>query len=307
MRHPNPYMLLRMAQADSYAMAVEYVSRIEHPEHYQEVLRFEKYGQHPLFTLRPGQYTDDTQMSIAVSETLLAGGSAEGQSYADAFYRVFKRDPRDGYSRALQAILEASTSTEDMLQRIVPESNKNGAAMRSVPLGVISDRALMLVEAETQAKVTHNTPGGIQSSQMVAMMSHFALHESGGFEEMHAWCRKRYPAFALFDKPWTGGVGLKGTDPNNLGIGMCTAWAVSTLLREQGSLMGILRQVIEWRGDTDSVAAIAWGIASSRYQDEVVPDFLTNDLEPNGSYGATFLVNLGSRLMRAFNPERNMW
>ncbi len=307
MRHPNPRMLLRMAQADAYAMAVEYVSPVKYPKEYEQALRFESYGQHPLFTLRPGQYTDDTQMSIGVTETLMRGGAAEGQDYADTFFKVFKRDPRDGYSRAFQAILNDAVSTEDMVSKLVTDSDKNGAAMRSVPLGVIADRALMLIEAETQAKVTHNTTGGILSSQMVAMMSHFALHEAGGFDEMQAWCRKRFPAFSMFDKPWTGGVGLKGTDPGELGIGLCTAWAVNTLLREQTSLMGILRQVIEWRGDTDSVAAIAWGIASARYRDEKVPDFLTTDLEPEGSYGPGFLLDLGHRFMSAFNPERNLW
>jgi ADP-ribosylglycohydrolase len=69
-------------------------------------------------------------------------------------------------------------------------------------------------------------------------------------------------------------VGLQHSDPRGHGIGINTAHAVTTLLIEQPSLMDILRQTIEWRGDADSVAAVAWGIASTRYQNEILPDFL---------------------------------
>jgi ADP-ribosylglycohydrolase len=59
-----------------------------------------------------------------------------------------------------------------------------------------------------------------------------------------------------------------------------------------------MSRVASWGGDTDSVAAIAWGIASARYPDEVLPQFLEIDFEAGrGNYGAQFLKDLGEQLM----------
>jgi ADP-ribosylglycohydrolase len=65
--------------------------------------------------------------------------------------------------------------------------------------------------------------------------------------------------------------------------------------------MGILQKTIEWGGDTDSVCAIAWGIASARYQDEQLPEFLERDLELGRKYGAAFLKDLGKQLMETYD------
>lgn len=302
MRHPNPNMLLRIAQGDAYAMACEYCER--HPEEpeYKELREITRFLSHPTYhKLPPGTYTDDTQMSIAVSEVLIEKGeAAKHEDYAEAFFRCFKRDQRDGYSRPFQAVLEEAKDSTHLRQLIRPDSNKNGAAMRSVPIGVLKDPQRIIEVASAQASVTHATWGGINSSAAVALMSHYALYDRRDFSCMFSWCAGWLPAFEHFRQPWSGPVHQKHR--KDLGVGMITAWAVCTLLQEQKSLRDILLQVIEWGGDTDSVAAIAWGIASCRYPDEQLPAFLENDLEKaNGSnYGPAFLKDLGRRLMEAY-------
>lgn len=303
MRHSNPNMLLRIAQADAYAVACEYVKKKEHPELFEEAFKFERYLQHPTYhKLKPGMYTDDTQMSIAVAEVLMSVSDPKYEDFADAFFRCFKRDERDGYSRGFQAILEEAKDSTHMRSLLKPDSNKNGAAMRSVPLGVLRKPDRIVELAALQAGITHQTWGGVNSSIAVALMSHFALYDRRGFDSMYGWCSQYLPAFEYFREPWEGGVGHKNTDKRNLGVGMCTAHAVHTLLVEEKSLMGILRRTLEWGGDTDSVAAIAWGIASARYQDEVLPEFLERELEAQGNpqYGPRFLKDTGLKLMTVF-------
>ena len=120
MRWRNNNVLLRIAQGDAFAAAVEYVKRKEHPELYEAVRRFDSYQQHPTHKkLRPGMYTDDTQMSIAVAELLITGEGgtnhpALSELFATYFYEAFRRDPRDGYSRGFQKILEGATSATHM-------------------------------------------------------------------------------------------------------------------------------------------------------------------------------------------------
>lgn len=322
MRHRNDNMLLRIAQGDAYGMAREYVKTKDFPEHVAEVMKFERYMQHPSYhKLPPGTYTDDTQMSLAVSHALLnyatlrdakkksphiaeivPDAAVTHESFAGHFFRAFKLDPRDGYSRQFQAILEESKDSTHMRSLITPNSSKNGAAMRSVPLGVLPDPKEVIRLTSIQASVTHATWGGINSAISVALMSHFALYDRRDFGSMHKWCTNWSDAHGLFSEPWEGPVQENSKDGKNLGVGMNTAWAVQTLLQEETSLMGILKRCIAWGGDTDSVAAIAWGIASCRYQDEVLPEFLERDLEKeNGSkFGPTYLKDMGRLLMDAY-------
>lgn len=319
MRHPNPNMLLRIAQADAYALAYEYVKEKDAPGLKDELLRFERYLAHPSYhKLPPGTYTDDTQMSIAVAEYLLEvrtgpacvedrqqgifgfGEEFNHEDFARHFFDTFKRDPRDGYSRHFQSLLEEAKDADHLRSLIVPNSNKNGAAMRSVPLGVISDVKLMTAITAMQAAVTHATWGGINSAVSVALMSHFALYDRRGFNAMHEWCTHWSAAHEYFRGPWVGPVVEKSADKQGLGVGMNTAWAVQTLLTTETSLMGIMKRALEWGGDTDSVCAVAWGIASCRYPDEVLPEFLETGLEPGGTYGVPFLKALGRSLMEAY-------
>ncbi len=306
MRNPNPKMLLRIAQGDAYAMAVEYCKRTEHPELFEAVLKFERFHKHPTHhKLNPGMYTDDTQMSIAVTEALIRDASGcywqnylTTETFARHFFEAFKRDPRDGYSRNFQEILERSKTLDELKANLVPDSNKNGACMRAVPLGVLCPEEILTV-AKAQAVVTHDTWGGIRSAQAVGLMSHFALYESGKFSNLPDYVASYLPDLDFLSEPWRGGVGLQHSDPHGRGIGINTVHAVMTLLIEQPSLMDILRQTVEWRGDTDSVAAVAWGIASARYPNEVIPDFMEQCLEATGNlkFGPSFLLDLGEQLM----------
>lgn len=294
MRCPNPNMLLRIAQGDAYCMATEYIKLPRNQGVHDAALAFTRYLEHPTHGLRPGQYTDDTQMSIAVAETLLAGDLSR-EAFADSFVRCYKRDRRDGYARNFQQFLDTVNTGGEFLSKIHPASDKNGAAMRSVPLGVLRTPEEVMRVAELQAKITHDTPGGILSSQIVALLSHFALYSSSPMEPgpvaafLSIMLPAKLPQVATLLPRWEGPV--VGPD-----VGMNTARAVFDLVTSGLSLMDILRQTIEWGGDTDSVAAIAWGIASTR-SDEPIPEFFERGLEPGRKFGATFLRDLGKKLM----------
>jgi len=288
-------MLLRIAQGDAYCMATEYIKLPRNQGVHDAALSFTRYLEHPTHSLKPGQYTDDTQMSVAVAETLLTSDTSR-EAFADSFVRCYKRDRRDGYARSFQQFLDTVNTGGEFLSKIHPTSDKNGAAMRSVPIGALKSPEEVVRVAEIQAKITHDTPGGILSSQIVALTSHFALYSGSPMEPspvaafLSIMLPTKLPQIATLLPRWSGPV----TGPD---VGMNTAHAVFDLVTSGLSLMDILRQTIEWGGDTDSVAAIAWGIASTR-GDEPIPDFFEHGLEPGGKYGVAFLQDLGARLMR---------
>lgn len=295
MRHSTPELLLRIAQADAYGISAEFMNR--HPEEpeYQELLEMKRYQGHPCYEgIIPARYTDDGQMSIAVAETLIENGAyPAGVLFVAKFFEVFDRDRRKGYSPGFQKILEESTDWRAMLSKLKGASDKNGAAMRSVPIGVISDPLTVTMVAEKQAVMTHNTWGGIRSSQAVALMAHFALHEPGELSDLPDYVVHHLPDLDFFKTPWEGAVDWKN-------VGIKTAHAACTLASTKKSLVEIMRQIIVWGGDTDTVAACAWGIACPRMREEKLPEFFDRDLEPGGQYGPAFLLDLGTRLMKEF-------
>src|SRR5579871_4083689 len=175
MKYRNDNMLLRIAQGDAYGICVEYVKEKEQPELYAQARKFECYLQHPVHKgLRPGMYSDDTQMSIAVAEALINDASGlywenylKHEQFIQHWFDTFKRDPRDGYSRGFQALLESAKTSDELRLMLKPDSTKNGAAMRSVPLGVIPDPEWVKAMAMRQAGTTHATYEGVTSAVAV--------------------------------------------------------------------------------------------------------------------------------------------
>jgi len=312
MKNPHPLMLLRIAQGDAYGHAVEYIKFPRDQHVYDKALLFNGYDKHPTHNLKPGQYTDDTQMSIAVAEVLIAEKALcmdlptgamsymdnfkkMHQAFADSFVGCFKRDPRDGYARGFQAFLEGVVDGQDFLARINPDSDKNGAAMRSVPLGVLPDDELVYYVAGEQAKLTHHTSGGVGSSMFVGYMSHFAIYYNEPLSKAREFFQDK---LSMSDRsehlaPWPGGPVV------GPGVGMATARAVMTLISTETTLLGIARKAIEWGGDVDSVLSIAWGIASARMDGAELPPFFEGGLE-DGAYGRDFLRDLGAKLMETY-------
>ncbi len=306
--YPNSNMLLRIAQGDAYCMATEMLRTYEAASIVPAALEFKHYLPHPSFGIQAGCYTDDTQMSVAMVELLLDGHPTRIENdqklYAEYFLRAFKRDPRKGYSKSFQTFFETCETADQFLQDIRPDSTKNGAAMRAVPLGILPDRMSVWKAAYVNASLTHNTRQGIFSSQAIALISHQALYTDKSFVDIAADLAAVFDEYEdVFLKPWAGEV-VGHTRNDGWDVSVNTVWAVMTLLKEERYLLGILERIIRWGGDTDTVAAIAWGIASCRMT-EHPPIFMDRDLEPGGNYGAQFLYELGDNLMRKYGSTMN--
>ena len=129
----------------------------------------------PSFEAPPWRYTDDTEMAIAVVETLGAHGAIDQDALALAFAERFARQPERGYGPVAYWILhrigegmpwqEASTTPYGGAG-----SKGNGGAMRVAPLGAYFADApdTALAEARRSAAVTHAHPQGQAGAAAVA-------------------------------------------------------------------------------------------------------------------------------------------
>jgi len=164
-------MLTEIAIADAYGAGFEFCS--EDKIISQNNLGL--YSKHELYDIL-GKYTDDTQMSIAIVEFILSDQEWTKENIASKFIECFKRDVRLGYSEGFFNLLSKVESSKELLELIIPTSERNGAAMRSVPIGFLKNKEDVIALAKLQAQVTHDSPIGIQSSCAVALAAHFGTH-----------------------------------------------------------------------------------------------------------------------------------
>ncbi len=182
-------MLIELAIGDAYGAGFEYVN-------HQLIRQFNNLGiyvQHPRHSTRPGQYTDDTQMSLAIAEAIVSGETWTPINLANRFVDVFKRDPREGYAGGFHAFLQSVNNGEEFLAKIRPTSDKSGAAMRAAPIVLFSDIPTVIERATVQAKLTHNTPDGINAAVAAALMSHYFLYDLGRREDIGTFIEQHIP------------------------------------------------------------------------------------------------------------------
>ena len=226
-------------------------------------------------------------MSLAVVDALLGADEPPAAMFAQSFVAAYQRDPRAGYARGFEQLLDEVSDGADLQRRIRPDSVRNGAAMRSVPLGVIDDIARLRRVAHAQARVTHDTPAGRLSSEVVGLMAHALIHRQAGVAELAAFV-ETHAGFAL-RADWSGEVEVDAVQ---------TLHAVHTALVRQRSLTALLIDCVEFGGDVDSVAAIALGLASlaPEFKDDLAPS-LHGGLE-NGAFGRDHLISLDDAMTR---------
>ncbi|MBI3229892.1 MAG: ADP-ribosylglycohydrolase family protein [Burkholderiales bacterium] len=274
-------MLLEIAIGDAYGAGFEFgptekIRQHNHATHYQV---------HEL-GIAAGNYTDDTQMSIAVAEVLLASTTHDSDAYAAAFVRCYQRDPRLGYAKGLQELFGQCQDGAALRRALhTPNSRRNGAAMRAVPLALIADIPSLRRAAQAQAAVTHNSAEGLLSAQVVALIGHFLLYQQVAIQDIPALIAQ-HMQFAL-RSDWSEEVACDALQ---------TIHAVNTALLRNRRMSTLLRDCVNFGGDVDSVAAIAMGLASltDEYEKDI-PVTLLSHLE-NGAYGKNYLHQLDAQL-----------
>jgi ADP-ribosylglycohydrolase len=275
-------MLLELAIGDAYGAGFEYASS-DLVQCYNDLSR---YVQHPRHQLKPGSYTDDTQMSLAIAQAIVAQEPWTPEVLATRFVETFKRDPREGYASRFYQFLLKIRDGREFLEAINWTSDKSGAAMRAAPMGVFPTVEKVIEAATIQAAITHNTPDGINAARAAALMSHYFIYQLGPKRELG----KFLTAYVSgeWSKPWQGEVKSKGW--------MSVRAAITAVVRND-SLSELLQDCIAFTGDVDTVAAIA--LAAASCSDEIIQDLpahLIAGLE-NGPYGRDYIIELDRQLM----------
>lgn len=274
-------MLVELAIGDAYGAQFEFAD----PD------LVEKYNQLEYVKVRedavpPGYYTDDTQQTMAIAELLIEKIAWTPENIAQKLVDVYHRDPRKGYSRRVRTALHASTNGTEFLKNLDENSDTSGASMRACPLGIIADIPELIERTTIQAKISHNTPLGIQASVATALASHYCIYQLGDLSGIGEFITRYVEGD--WQVPYQEFVGQKGW--------MSVRAALTALCAHQ-NLADMLRGCIALTGDVDTVASIAMGTAANLPQIENnLPDSLYQQLEA-GDYGLEYLQSLDEQLL----------
>lgn len=289
-------MLVELAIADAYGAGLEYVK----DDFLKENHDMFSYAKHPTHGLKPGKYTDDTQMTIAVAEALLATNINAIESdltikerFAASFVDAFKRDWRNGYARGFQKFLGEIKDSKEFLEKIKPTSDKSGGAMRASPIGLIKNPKSLQRLSRIQASITHDTTDGLAAAEAAALMVHFFYYNLGKREEVGVFLND---VISLGDHDWNSDY-----DERIKSKGWMSVKAAITAIKRNNSLRDILEDICWMGGDVDTAATVA--ISAASCSDDIIknlPDSLYWGLE-NGKYGREYLHRLDQKLLERFS------
>ena len=275
-------MLLELAIGDAYGAGFEYAD----PAMIRQQNTLSRYVKHPKHDLKPGSYTDDTQMSLAIAEVIVAGEPWQPVVLARKFVEVFQRDPRQGYANGFYHFLLQARDGEQFLRDIQPTSSKSGAAMRAAPIGIYPTIPQVIERCTIQAALTHNTPNGINAAVAASLMTHYFLYNLGSKTALGSFLEQHVAG--NWTTPWTSKVGSQGW--------MSVKAAITALISSK-SMSELLKACIQFSGDVDTVATIALAAGTcSREITQDLPSHLFEGLE-NGPYGRDYIQQLDAQYM----------
>lgn len=257
-----------------------------------------------------GSYTDDTQMAIALAESLLEHGGVDegalGRAFADAF------DPGRGYGEGTAEVLRLVRSGVDPREAARSAlggkgSLGNGAAMRVAPVAVVYARDAGALEAAARAGalVTHAHPLGVDAAVVQATAVAAALRG----EDPLGVALEAATTPELRERLGSA-VRLASARPEpaevaeELGNGFAGYTSVPAAVYSaavHASFEDAVTFAVRCGGDADTIGAMAGAIAGARSGASAIPARWADALE-QGPKGRAHVEALADRLASATRP-----
>ncbi len=245
------------------------------------------------FGWAPGEWTDDTQMAVAILD-VIATGSRDLDAIAANFLAWYSAGPAD-VGIQTSSVLGSAAVPEDLAGAAAafteanPRSAGNGALMRTAPvaLAALDDRTEIARLAGSIASLTHAHPDSVAACVLWSLAIQQAITTAEpdqvfdweaavrtGLEHVSKDRRERWDE--LITEAVTGPPGL--FNPNGWVVTAFQA-ALSAIVNtpvpvEQPSdhLRDALVAAVRIGHDTDTVAAIAGALLGSRWGTGAIPD-----------------------------------
>jgi poly(ADP-ribose) glycohydrolase ARH3 len=268
----------------------------------------------------PRTYTDDTDMTLALAESIVESGRVDPEDIAQKFREHC--DLTRGYGiGTIKAILALRTgATWHQVSGIVFEKGSfgNGAAMRVSPVGLFChhDMEAIRKSAIDQASITHTHPLGQWGAVMQASSVRLALLEDSQKplkrEEMIVQLREvLWPGPVEYQKALNEMENMLVQEKRfearevvkRLGNGIESHRSVPSAsyvaLTHSSNFRGAIQAAISLGGDTDTIAGMAGAIVGAHVGERGLPKEWLEQLE-DGPRGRSFARGLAERLFEGW-------
>lgn len=237
-------------------------------------------------------WTDDTQMALGLTESLVACRGLDADRLAEHWATTF--DPARGYGPGARALLTRIRDGQDWRaanRSVFPQGSfGNGAAMRAAPIGLYyhRDPTALLEAAALASSITHAHPHGIEGGVLIPRAVAWLLREPFDptqlldalergcavteFAMRLRWTRERI----VSDCSHAEVIKILGT---SVAAAESVVTAIHAFCRHPQSFTEMIRYVNELGGDVDTIGAMAGSLFGACRGAAALPAHLIARLE----------------------------
>ena len=235
--------------------------------------------------LPAGRFTDDTEMSIAVAESLLATHPLDGDDLAKRFVQWHKSMPPDEGLQTSRVLswLEKGESWQTVSERIereMPDSAGNGSIMRCWPIAVLwwNNRSQRIADSTLQSRITHPHPDCIAACKWLNLM---IVDLAKGASPLQAFDASLQSIVIPedFRKMLNAAPQRSRQELKNTGWVRHTAESAIWALLNTSSFEDAVVQAVNLGGDADTVGAVVGALAGAAYGIETIPQRWRSSLQ----------------------------
>lgn len=262
---------LGLAVGDALGATVEFMTPAE--------IRHE-YGVHQhlcgggWLKLKPGDITDDTEMSLALGDAILSAGRVEPVSVAEAFSDWMRGKPKDIGNTVRRGIVQFRRTGQTEMPASEHDAG-NGACMRCLPVALAtlnSPWGNVQTASRLQAHTTHNNPVSDAGTECIIQMVQAALR-GAPLAELELLAHQLVQAYPVFEY-------RQRRRDNPSGYIVDTLQAVFQALFSTDSFEAALVEVVNRGGDADTTGAILGMVAGACYGQDSIPPRWLQRLDP---------------------------
>ncbi len=263
-----------------------------------------------------GRYTDDTEMTIGVAESLVEVGGFDGEHMIKTFMRNY--DPKRGYGPGPPAVfrlieLGERWDTASMILFGGRGSFGNGAAMRAAPVGLLyfDEPEELRRVAERSSLLTHAHPLGVEGAVIQAYAVALAVKTNPSsfdprdfLEELESFSREEVYREALRDAArLLNEKADKKKVISRLGNGVEAFRSVPTAVycfaANAESFEKAVLYAVSLGGDADTIGAMAGAISGAYHGEDKIPVEWVKRLEK-----AEYIALLADKLLELKLKEK---
>ncbi len=264
--------------------------------------------------LPAGHYTDDSQMMVAILESLAAKGRLQPDHLAQRFLARF--EPKRGYGGRIFGVMRRIAEGQPWDQ-VGTDSFGNGGAMRVGVVGAFfadDDQAIGRAALD-QCRITHHHPQGLAGAAAMALAVGLAArlgaagrpHQGAGMVEYlvdmvrpldeHSASRLARLAALRLDRPGDLRRALTAEFACDVTAAESVPPAIGAFLGSRSAAEAIVLAV-SLGGDTDTIGAMAGALAGAYWGVDTLPSSWLEALE-NQETGRDYVLGLCRRALAA--------